>query len=601
MCGINGITANERLVVEAMNATVSHRGPDHKDVFCDAGITLGHTRLSIIDLDKRSHQPMKSNCGRYIIVFNGEIYNFQYLKKTLSYDFKTMGDTEVVLAGFIEQREHIFSKLNGMFACAIWDTQEQALFLARDSSGIKPLYYYSDGETLIFSSEIKALFEYTLVPKMLSRDAFSLYLELLYVPAPLTMFQGIYKFPPGHIGKWQSGELKTKPFTPDVAGGLDVKHHIGNAITRHMISDRPVGVYLSGGIDSSIIASEVAKKHDALNTFSIGFALRPGEEEKKFNADFLLARRTAKDIGTKHHEVYVNAQDIISEFEKIIWHLDEPISNATVIPMYILARYAKDSVKVVLSGDGGDELFGGYKRYQYSHIASQYQKHVPSFLRTLASRMHAKGKALNTLPGIDRFGSFIFQKNSLLTPITKGVYDEYITRQFFKENYFDTVEADFENQFMHVDERTWLVDEAFMRGDKMSMAHGLEVRVPFMDTEVVAYAHTVPSKKKVSFMQTKKNLRHVFRDAIPSYIASEPKRGWYSPSAKWLRYPEISQFAREVLSPSFSRDTKDFFDWDIVETVLADHIEKRAYNAVHIWALLTFQMWVHMYTPKIIS
>lgn len=599
MCGINGITAKERLVVEAMNAITSHRGPDHKDVFCNEDITLGHTRLSIIDLDSRSHQPMVSNCGRYVIVFNGEIYNFKELKQTLAYDFKTAGDTEVVLAGFVLMREKIFEKLNGMFACAIWDTQEKELYLARDSAGIKPLYYYTDGETLIFSSEIKALFEYTLVPKVLSQDAFSMYLELLYVPAPLTMFQGIYKFPAGAIGKFSDGVLKTKTFTPDAKEAIDTKQCLNDAIERHLISDKPVGVYLSGGIDSSLIASQVAKKHEEINTFSVGFALRPGEDEAKFNADFLLARRIAKELGTKHHEVYVTTQDILSDLEKIVWHLDEPISNATTIPMFVLARYAKDSVAVTLSGDGGDELFGGYKRYQYSRIASKYQSLVPKVARELGERLHAKGKAVNIPPGIDRFAQFIFQKNPLLTQIAGRAYDPDVTRRFFKETYFDEIDLDFENQFMDVDRRTWLVDEAFMRGDKMSMAHGLEVRVPFMDTEVVKHAKGISSKDKLSLFQTKKLLRRLYRDSIPSFVLNEPKRGWYSPSAKWLRYPEISSFAREILSSGYAKETKDFFDWDVVTKMLDDHIERREYNAVHIWALLTFQMWVHAYTPRI--
>lgn len=595
MCAINGITEKNEPLVRSMNEVTKHRGPDATDVYVDDVITLGHNRLSIIDLDERSHQPMKSTDGRYVIAFNGEIYNFKELKESLAYGFKTESDTEVVLAGFALEGNDFFKKLNGMFACAIWDTQKKELVLARDQSGVKPLYYYKHQNNLIFSSEIKGLLEDNRVPRKLNQKAFSMYLNLLYVPAPFTMFEGIQKFPPGHIGIWKDNELSLTQFKADAQWGQNTKDAVTQGIKRQMISDRPIGVYLSGGIDSSIVAHSVKQKAGSVDTFSIGFELSKGEEVEKFNADFLLARKTAKKIGANHHEVYISSDDLLKEFENCIYHLDEPISNATILPMYMLARYAKEHVTVVLGGEGGDELFGGYERYRLSHIASTYQKVVPGFLRVFLAKVHRKFRALNTLSGMDRFKLFMFQENAALKDIYKK-YDAAIAESFLRENYFSNIENDFENQFMSVDERTWLVDEAFMRGDKMSMAHGLEVRVPFMDTSTIAHAHSTPSNEKLSFEDTKMSLKKAFKGVLPDYLFNQPKRGWFSPSAKWLRHPKMHAYAKEVLSESYYEGTKDLCDWMYVQKLLDDHTSKKRYNAVLLWALFTFQIWAKRYT-----
>ncbi len=609
MCAINGFNFHDDTLIRKMNQATKHRGPDDTGVFFHEDISLGHNRLSILDTSYAGHQPMKSHDGGVAISYNGEIYNFQELRRELfGHDFKTQCDTEVILAAYEKWGKECVKKFDGIFAFAIWDSEKQVLLLARDPLGVKPLYYYWDGKKLIFSSEIKAILEHG-ISRALDREAFAYYMRVLYVPEPLTMFRSVRKLPKGHLGVLKDGIFTVESFVGDrrkpekirepYSRRMEiVRNTVAKSVSLQLVSDRPLGVYLSGGIDSSIVLDCMSRERGNIDTFSVGFNLESSEEAEKFNADFNLARRTAKHYGTRHHEVQVSPGEIVPLFKEAVRHMDEPVSNATLIPMLKLSRYTKgEGVDVVLTGDGGDELFGGYERYRLSLLASAYQSTIPEFFRKLLSRANERLLKLNTDSGVERFALFHFQKEPLLRRI---VTPEYLqngkTEEFFEKTFFneDTGES-FEEIFMRTDRASWLPDESLVRIDKMSMASALEARVPLLGRNVVELSERLPRKDKVDLFRTKKILKDAFRGRIPDFLLDQPKRGWFSPAAKWLRHEEVYAFAKEVLRPLYYEPTKKLFRWEQVEKILLDHKEKREYNLVVLWSLLTFQLWAKEY------
>ena len=367
MCAINGFNFAAPDIIRQMNARTNHRGPDQTNVLVEEGISLGHNRLSIIDLSVAAGMPMESHDGRYVIVYNGELYNYLALRDELAagYPFRTASDTEVILAAYARWGVGALERFNGMFAFAVWDRQKKELTVARDQAGIKPLYYYWQDGRFIFSSEIKAILEHPAVPRRLSAPALNHYLRALYVPGPLTMFSGINKLLPGQTARLKAGELTIEPYcVPSPAPALTgssgqmaelVARTIDEAVRRQLVSDRPVGVYLSGGIDSSVVLDAMSRERSRIDTFSVGYDLLPGENADKFNQDFIQAGRTARHYGTRHHEVLVSPKDVIELFEKTVWHMDEPISKPNAIAMMKLAHFVKPTATVVLGGDGGDE------------------------------------------------------------------------------------------------------------------------------------------------------------------------------------------------------------------------------------------------------
>lgn len=637
MCSINGFTWKDEALIKKMNAVTAHRGPDGTGVFCDPGVSIGHNRLAIIDLSPLGAQPMKSHNGRFVISFNGEIYNYRELKRELEsfYPFRSATDTEVILAAYSVWGERAFARLNGMFAIALWDTKEQKLLLVRDPIGIKPLYYYHDGARIVFSSEIKAILEHTNIPRRIDALALDLYLRVNYVPAPLTLFSGIKKLLPGHALTCVNGKMEVRRYAPEEKPAIshksqrrlasELRERVRASVKAELVSDRPVGLYLSGGIDSSAVLEGMAVAQGKVETFSIGFSLREGEQEEKFNADFLLARRTAKHFGATHHEVLLSPDEILPLFEEAVYYLDEPIANATVIPMLKLSRFAKSRVAVALCGDGGDELFGGYERYRLS-LLSSYYRCLPATFRRAASSLYPRFRKLDTAQGIPRFAQFHFLKEGALRPLLSPfAYHAHAARDFFVERFFSSVPRDilkkvglrgggrvtsigraatapffesFERLFMNVDRQSWLTDESLLRSDKMGMAAGLEARVPLLDLPLVDFAGTIPFKHKVSLFRTKIILKEAFRGFLPDELLRQPKRGWFSPGAKWLRYPRVAAFAREVLSPDYCAATKNLFQWDAVRSRLEGHLSGE-YHLTLLWAILTLQLWARRFKISI--
>ncbi len=608
MCAINGITKNDAGGVAFMNERTAHRGPDGSRVWEGDGITLGHNRLAIIDLSDRALQPMESTDGRYVIVFNGEIYNYQELRVELqdAYNFKTESDTEVLMAAYARFGEAVLSKLRGIFAFGIWDKKERSLVLARDHMGVKPLYYRFSNGVLSFSSELCGLMN---AKPVLSSHAFALYTEFQYAPSDETLVCGINKLRPGHLIRYVNGEMKEAAYYDPILGigiperkeksqGINVNKElvdtIDTAVKRQLVSDRPVGMFLSGGIDSSIVLHHASKYTPHMRTFSVDFEMVHGAEGEstKFNTDAALAVQTAHQYGAKHTTYTLTINDIRSNLETAIQALDEPVANPTAISQYLLSKFVRnEGVVVALGGDGGDELFGGYTRHRMAMAAYQYQK-LPEILRIGIGKLSTKSQKLNTPLLAPMHRMLMADKVALAHNIfTKDLKLEETARSFLTSAYAraknDVHPVD---TFMKVDRETWLPDESLARSDRSSMAHGLELRVPLLDLDVVAYADTLSVYTKTDPFTGKKVLRNAYRELLPEYLFNQPKRGWISPGAKWLRDPEILRFVEDVLSPQYYDGIK-LFNWPVIQALLHDHVERRGYYLYPLWNIIVAQIW----------
>lgn len=611
MCSINGFNWLDAALVQQMNKVTSHRGPDGTGVFTRPAISLGHNRLSIIDLSERGAQPMTDSTGRLTIVFNGEIYNFKELRAELQkkYSFQSDSDTEVILHAYLEYGKECVKKFNGIFAFAIWDKRETELFLARDQGGVKPLYYFWNGARFIFSSEIKGILEHS-IPREVDKEAFNLYMRTLYVPEPSTMFMGIKKLPPAHCGVLKDGEFILKKYweISDFSNEFSreetvtkIRMLFTDSVRRQLISDRPVGIFLSGGIDSTAVLGATREAISGnVKTYSVGF--ETDIQKEKFNADFLLARETAKVYGTDHHELMVSGKDIGDNLANISWHLDEPNANPTAGAIFLLSRLAKKDVAVALGGDGADELFGGYRRYAFARILHHVSKlplgmrRALSFFLARIGKKKASEKMFLSDP-TSLFLSFLSQKEYDLAPILNPVVSNVgLTNSHF-EHYFKGVlfKGDFEEHLMNTDRQSWLIDDSLLRSDKMSMAFGLEQRVPILDYRLVELAYRIPTNWKLrgggmspKTFQGKQIWKEAVLSYLPEHVRHQQKRGFFTPMAKWLR-TDLKEQISEILSPS--RLNAEFFNVNAVQRIWHDHLQSRKYNLNLIWAIVMWQLW----------
>ncbi len=627
MCGINGFTFAEAGLIAKMNELTKHRGPDQTSAVMLPRVTLGHNRLSIIDLSERANQPMWDEKRECVIIFNGEIYNFLALRRELEkkYHFRSDSDTEVILYAYKEYGINCLDKLNGIFALAIWDERTGELFLARDKMGVNPLYYYYDGNNLIFSSEIKAILAHG-IPRAVDRQAFNLYFQLLYVPEPLTMFENIKKIPPASFLRWHAGSspVLTKYWQvtdfsnlASLAEGVEaIKRLFPQIVKEQLVSDRPVGVFLSGGIDSSAVLGVVAENttKGQVNTFSVGF--KDSLDSAKFNADSSLAKQTAAWYGTKHTELMIGAEDIKNNLERIAWHLDEPNANPTAGAMLLLAEEAKKQVAVVLGGDGGDELFGGYPRYFYSRLITTYQR-LPRLVQQIGTGVLSLGNqtkmlhALQTPPGAERVVLFLAQKEALLQQfLSPAVYapsaaTAYLNQRFFVDGELarrSDFKTDFEKYFMNTDRQSWLVDESLLRTNKMCLGVGLEPRVPVLDYRLVALSARLPTAWKFSLLggsgrsfKGKSLWKEAVSAYLPAHIVVEKKRGWFTPMSKWMR-GGLKSTVQDILAPS--QLPAEFFDPAGVQCLLNDHLDGKAYHLSSLWAIVMWQLWYNTFIKK---
>jgi asparagine synthase (glutamine-hydrolysing) len=602
ICGIastNGSTVTDR--VAAMSATLVHRGPDSFGAFSDGDVALAARRLSIIDLET-GDQPIANEDGTLHVVQNGEIYNYRELRRELErvgHHFRTQGDTEVLLHLYEEHGESFAERLRGMFAIAIWDARRRRLVLARDRFGIKPLYYRAAESELAFASELRAL------PRgEIDLDALEAFLAFNSIPAPLTIFREIRKLPPGHVLLWEAGRIELRRYArpapieelrDDDEAELveELRSRLRDSVRAHLVSDVPVGVLLSGGVDSAFLAALAAEEtSEPLRTFSIGF------EERSFD-ELDDARLVAQRYGTQHRELVLRP-DAALLLPALADAFDEPFADSSALPTYLVSQLAAADVKVALSGEGGDELFGGYYTYAADLLAARVgglarlAGPLVERLPTSTSRASFDYKAKRFvraahLPALERHHGWkeIFSPD-LRAELT-GRRSNFDPVDILRARYRETEGADELARLQDVDLGVYLVDDLLVKTDRASMTHSLEARVPYLDTVVTNLALALPTRHKIRGLSKKVLLRKAAAPLLPPEIVRGKKRGFSIPAAAWLR-GELEPFARETLS----RETllrQGFFSPEVVERLLDDHVAGREDRSRQLWGLLAFTLW----------
>ena len=626
MCGICGIINFDKSrsvdgsVLKRMCDVIVHRGPDEEGYYCKANVGLGMRRLSIIDLDT-GHQPISNEDGTKWIVFNGEIYNFRELRSELEkkgHKFATKSDTEVIIHAYEEYGPNCPTKLNGMFAFAIWDEVQNTLFLARDRIGIKPLYYMLQGDRLVFGSEIKSILQAKGVPREVDLKALSTYLTFEYIPAPLTIFRGMKKLPPAHTLILKDGKVSLHKYW-DLSFRLDgedekylcekLRETLTDSVRLRLVSDVPLGAFLSGGIDSSTVVALMSQLMDQpVKTFSIGF------EDATYN-ELDYARIVAKRFNTDHHE-FIIKPNAIELVEKLIKHLDEPFGDFSIFPTYLVSRMARDYVTVALSGDGGDELFGGYETYVADKVDRFYYSRIPRALRRgiispLLRAIPPTAKKKGVINMTKRFVQGTQLEDRLhharwmvfFTPEERSsVFSDDVREELKNDNiydfifhYFDEAQTDDRlNQQIYVDVKTYLVDDILVKVDRMSMATSLEARVPFLDHRVAELSFSIPGKLKLKGLQKSKYiLKKAMEDLLPPEILKRGKQGFSIPIKNWLK-KELKPLMLDTLNPQ-TISSQGFFNSKFINKLVDEHLKGVENHSHQLWALIVFQLWYKLY------
>ncbi len=618
MCGIVGIYHFDRgrPVVEAhlraMADRIVHRGPDDAGFHVEGNVGIGMRRLSIIDVGG-GHQPIYTPDGRYVIVFNGEVYNFQPERTELErrgHAFATHSDTEVVLHLYAEHGLKFVDHLNGMFGLAIWDRAERQLVVVRDRIGIKPLYYYQDADKVVFASEIKAILAHPEIRAELDCEGLGAYLRYGFTPAPYTLFRGIRKVAPAHLLVLSTGGVEHREYWRLSYAGKRTESEaelqeelyalLQDSVRLQMIADVPLGAFLSGGFDSSGIVHLMGELASGpVCSYSIGF----GKGYEAYN-ELDAAGRFARDYGTDHHEIVVTP-DVAELFPRLIAGLDEPVADSSFLVTYLVARLARESVTVILSGVGGDELFGGYRRYLNVSLG-RWLRFLPgplrrSVLEPLLARLPVdrNSRVLNTvrlaraylatadLPVAQQYGRFtqIFNPDfaAALAPHAAAVPDYYAS-------HFEACDSpELLDRLMYFDLKMSLPEQLLMLTDKMTMQVSLEGRVPFLDHRVVEFAARLPSRLKVNGTRLRYLQKETFRGRLPEYVYAQRKKGFGAPVGSWIR-GELDVMVRDLLAGDRLR-RQGILDAATVDRVLTDHREMRQDHTDHILALLAFQIW----------
>jgi asparagine synthase (glutamine-hydrolysing) len=626
MCGIygffqrDGARADAKLLVR-MGDVIVHRGPDDAGVFDDGPCALGMRRLSIIDL-AGGHQPISTADGSLTVVCNGEIYNYRELRAELiaaGHRFKTHSDSEVLLHGYAAWGEGVLNRVNGMYGFALWDARRQTLLVGRDRLGIKPIYWLDDGRRLAFASEAKALLELPSVERAVDPAALGAYLELGYVPAPLSMFRGIRKLPIGGLLKVSAAGVSVRStWTPPTAVDFatteadwiaQVRAQLERSVRMQMVSDVPIGAFLSGGIDSSAVLAMMARASEVpVRTYSIGFD--GGAAERFFN-ELDHARELARRFGTDHHEILVRP-DVVSLLPKLLWHMDEPIADSAFVTTYLVAEFARRDVKVILSGVGGDELFGGYRRY----LGERYLRYV-DWLPDIAKRAAAQAAAW--LPA-DRHSKWLnyarlargFMESARL-PFTER-YRSYVgvfapmqaagLQLAAGHERFDALGAAFDAaggedplaRMFAADALTQLPDDLLLLTDKMTMATSLECRVPLLDHELVELAARIPASIKVAGGELKSLMKKALADVLPREVLYRPKRGFGAPMGAWLKR-ELAVLLDGALSRE-SVERRGLLRHAPIAALIDAHRANRVDGTDRLLALLNLEVWCRVYLDR---
>jgi asparagine synthase (glutamine-hydrolysing) len=629
MCGITGLVYSDaahpvdRALFRRMTATLSHRGPDADGYLFDDGAVLGHRRLSIIDLST-GDQPIFNEDRTRAVVFNGEIYNFQELRADLEsrgHRFATASDTEAIVHAWEEYGEDCVARLRGMFAIALWDLRRRRLLLARDRVGKKPLYYAHDGERLVFASELKALLMDPAVKREINLPAIDDYLAFGAVPAPRTIYRGVAQLPPAHYLVWEDGRIRVQEywdlqFAPgrprsEAAWLEEFDAVFGDAVRRRLISDVPLGAFLSGGVDSSaVVAAMAAHSSRPVATTTIAFRERAFDEAGH-------ARAVAAALGTDHQEMVVEARaaDVLP---RLVWHLDEPFADSSALPTYYVSQAARQRVTVALSGDGGDEVFGGYAwRYGLNLAEHAVRRRLPGWLRRGAvGPLAAVWPRADRLPRALRWKLFLRNvslepeaayfhdmslftpgdKQSLFTPELRSSLNGNDPFRLYRQLFERTRGLDHLSRILYADTKAYLPNDILVKVDRMAMAHSLEVRSPLLDHKVMEFAATVPSDLKFRGWTSKYLLKRYVEQRVPPSAVHRPKMGFAIPVAAWLR-GELRPIAEDLLLSSRAT-ARGYFAPGRVRTLWDAHQQGARNHAHHLWALMMLELWHRLFVDQ---
>lgn len=605
MCGFVGFcddSKNKKKIIRDMADIIKHRGPDSDGYYVDNNIALGFRRLSIIDLDKGS-QPIFNEDKDKVIVFNGEIYNYKEIREELKskgHKFSTNTDTEVILHGYEEYKEDILNKLRGMFAFVIYDIKEKSLFGARDFYGIKPFYYYYDNENFLFGSEIKSFLGNPNFKKELNKDMLSQYLTFQCSIGEDTFFKNTYKLLPGHYFIYKDKELEVKKYyevklEPNDDKSLEewvsgIREVIDNSVLAHKVSDVEVGSFLSSGVDSSLIA----KLSSVDKTFTVGY------DNKKYS-EIDYAKEFSDKINVSNVSKKISKEEYFKEFSNVQYYMDEPLADASAVMLYFLSKTASKHVKVCLSGEGADEIFGGYNIYHEPYSVSWYNK-IPYFIRkcigilvypfrnyTGFNFLYRRSKKIE-----DRYigNAFIFEPNDA-KKIVNFNYGNKTYKDFTKPYYDKVSDLDVVTKMQYIDFNFWLIYDILLKADKMSMANSLEVRVPYLDREVIEHASKLPSKYKIVGNETKYAFRKVAKEELADKVADKKKLGFPVPIREWLKEDDVYQEVKNMFLESGY-----FFKPKKIIKLLDDHKAGKRDNSRKIWTIYTFLVWYQEYFIK---
>ena len=603
LCGFTGEIVDRDAVLENMTEVITHRGPDSKGVYTDDKISMGFRRLSIIDLDNGS-QPIYNEDKTLVLMFNGEIYNYKQLRKELQekgHVFATDTDSEVLVHGFEEWREDLLNRLRGMFGFAIWNRTDESLFIARDFFGIKPMHYTQVGGHFLYASEIKSILKFPGFEKKFNYRTLDNYLSFQYAVPPETFFEGVYCLLPGHYLWYRDGKAETTRywearFNPDESlteeqAVDEIEKVFEESVNAHKISDVEVGCFLSSGVDSSYVSTYFADQ----KTFTVGFDF--GE---KYN-EISWAERLSKKIGVEHHTHLISSEEFWGIVEHVQYHMDQPLADPSCIALYFVSKLASEYVKVVLSGEGADELFGGYTIYNEPHVFKAYQKILPSKFRLwLAKEVkklpHFKGQSFIIRGSRETEEKFI--GNAFM-------YDDEDKRRILKDpsivtrpqslckKFYDRVRGyDQETKMQYLDINLWMVGDILLKADRMSMANSLELRVPFLDKEVFKVASKLPTRLRVNKKNTKYAMRQAANRHLPQETAQKEKLGFPVPTRVWLRDEKYYNIVKEKFH---SETAKKFFNTDVITQFLDDHYHNKDDNSRKVWTIYIFLVWYDIY------
>ena len=602
MCGITGFINNKnpkKDIIKKMTDRIIHRGPDGEGYYIDDNVALGHRRLSIIDL-KLGDQPMYNEDKSVVVVFNGEIYNFLELKTELEkkkHKFKTSCDTEVLVHGYEEWKSELPKKLRGMFAFAIYDIKNKELFLARDNFGIKPLYYYENNDTFIFASEIKCFLEHPDFIKELNKEIIPSYMSFSFTPTKETLFKGVYRVDPGTCMLIKNGKVKTEKYFnlsfnikkdsyEQTVDNIDKLMH--DSVEKHMISDVEVGSFLSSGIDSSYLVA-LARPD---KTYTVGYT------DKKYN-EIEYAKNLTKELKIKNKSKIIEKEEYLDVIPKIMYHLDEPTADPAAVALYFVAQLASKDVKVVLSGEGADEFFGGYNFYRADVDVSWYNK-LPRFIKRPIAKLclhlpEMKGLNFLVRRGLTLEENYIGVNKVYSEREAKKIFksSDYIKNQDITKEVYDEFKGQDDIVKMQaIDINFWLIKDILQKADRMTMAHSLEGRVPFIDKEVFKYASSLPIEYKVTKENTKVALRDAAKRVIPTDAYKKKKLGFPVPLRSWMKEKTFYDEIQRVYNLEISNE---LFNQKYLNKLLDEHVKGKKDNYKKIWTIYCFLKWYEVF------